>query len=246
MVSFKKLLLAATAILGTVSAIPTVSPPTSVDVHSTLLQGRGQVAETPGELTERQRKGRMTLQWSPSGSVLFLLGVPLPLAAELINAISGFSEGAPGQVVLNNFVDWVKDNPLYESAYNLLTGSPIGRVEVGGMWGTGAQKDIFGFGFWSANMPSASDLGNLVDAITEWASQNGGLVQVIMRPNGFFNPGDIGAGPLQRNADTQERSRTDTCPAIDMLQYQGTEVETDIDYKRYLRWAGQCVGGGLN
>ena len=70
----------------------------------------------------------------------------------------------------------------------------------------------------------------------QWA---GGLVQVSLRPNDFFNLNSIGAA--KRDLDVAARSRTNQCPNVDnLLQYATVDVP-DLDINRDIRWAGECA-----
>ena len=75
-----------------------------------------------------------------------------------------------------------------------------------------------------------------MNAITAWA----GTVQVLQRPNDFYDLVRIGAGGTKRDVELEERSRTDQCPAVDnILQYATLDVP-NIDINTDMRWAGLC------
>jgi len=87
-------------------------------------------------------------------------------------------------------------------------------------------------------VPQAADLAGLVDAIRRFAEQDGGVVTIIQRANGFFNPTNIGAGIA-----LDKRTRNDNCPAlIDLLQYTTADVPQDLDYNTSLKWLDPCIG----
>ncbi|KAH9900213.1 hypothetical protein F4778DRAFT_782323 [Xylariomycetidae sp. FL2044] len=223
MVSFKNLLVLGTALLAGVNAIPWETS------GEHLLRARSQVDEC-----KRDIKGRMTIQHSQQGRVLFLLGARFPQA--VIDSFYGLGEGGPAKALLATFQEFI------EARHQNLEQHFIDATSAGGVYGKGAGGDVandYGFGFQFAAATTAAQLQDIVDAIREWASQGGGLVQVIQRPNGFFDPATIGAGEARRKL--RPRSRGDQCPAnTDLLQYATVDVEIDIDINKNIRWAGEC------
>ncbi|KAI1501829.1 hypothetical protein F5X99DRAFT_428075 [Biscogniauxia marginata] len=243
MVSFKNIFLLGVTLLSVTLAIPASYPvDLSVTDRATLLEGKSYVVESVVRSVEdntdstslTKRAGRMTLQWSPQGRFLFLLGASFPQA--VIDGFYGLGEGGPAKALLSNFHEWFSQNQLlHQRAWLLFVGS-----SKGGVYGKagGAIVNDFGFAFDTARFYSASDIQDLLDAIYAWATQNGGIVQVIARPNGFFDPGIIGAG---QKRDVEERSRGNTCPNnTNLLQYATEDVSTDIDINRDIRWVGEC------
>ncbi|KAI0379830.1 hypothetical protein F5Y04DRAFT_258435 [Hypomontagnella monticulosa] len=189
---------------------------------------------------------RMRLWWAQGGQVLFLLGRNLNaqgLPVELQNLIQGLGEGTPGQMLLRNFYNFIQQR--HADLHEWLTDQvPNVGGQIGAIWGTAARAGDFGFGF---NLPGGLTnpgtaggefLGMLVNAINEWASQNGAgaMISQQQRSNGFFNPADIGGGP------SNKRSRTDQCPAKDynVFKIANEVVPNDVDFKRYYRWVGPC------
>jgi hypothetical protein len=84
------------------------------------------------------------------------------------------------------------------------------------------------------------DLQDLLEVIHAWAAQAGSTVQVIARPNDFFDLATIGAGGSKRDIGLVTRARGNECPAqTDLLQY-GTEDVPDIDINHDMRWGGEC------
>ncbi|KAI0405236.1 hypothetical protein F4802DRAFT_563595 [Xylaria palmicola] len=178
----------------------------------------------------------MTLQWSPQGRIFFLLGASFPQS--VIDGLYGLGEGGPAKALLDNFMDWLHRNNLVQTRAYLI----IATASKGGVYGKagGAIANDFGFALNTRQFPAANDLQDLLTLINRWASQAGSLVQVIARPNGFFDPAAIGAGEnLKRTV--AGRSRSNTCPAdMDLLKYASNDVAIDIDINTDMRWAGEC------
>ncbi|KAK8062696.1 hypothetical protein PG997_014793 [Apiospora hydei] len=226
MVSFKKIFALSAAFSASRSAAASLSPPAAATL----------------DVVAKRAPRRQMLQWSPSGTLVYLLGAPIDafaqLPAELRNLITGHGEGGPAQMLLYNWVEFVKSHvSQYRAAYNLYLDHMFNvGAQVGGVYGQGQAANLWGFGFHFAHPPSAADLQNLRDAIQAWGQQEGGAVNVLQRANGFFNPADIGAG-LRR------RSRDDHCPKpVDVLKYAKRDVPSDLDFKKLTRWAGMCDG----
>ncbi len=103
------------------------------------------------------------------------------------------------------------------------------------------NSNTFGFAFQTANAPTQAQMQFLLVAINDWATQGGGLMQEIARPNGFLDLAAIGAGQKKkRDVDVEPRSRGNTCPANeDILQYATIDVP-DLNLNVDLRWGGTC------
>ncbi|KAI2633332.1 hypothetical protein GGS21DRAFT_491056 [Xylaria nigripes] len=248
MVSLKKLFLFGVAILGVASALPALPSPNSAlsrrdafvekDAHPIDATA---ISVTEGEEDSaliHKRGGRMTLQWSPQGRIFFLLGAKFPQS--VVDSLYGLGEGGPAKVLLKHFQDWLFQNRQnHQRAFLLFK---ILKITGGGVYGKAGDEigNDFGFALVTGSLPTAGDIQKLLEAITAWASMDGSLVQVLARPNGFFNPSNIGAGELAKR-DVEERSRDNTCPAsMDLLKYATKDVATDIDINRDIRWAGEC------
>lgn len=81
---------------------------------------------------------------------------------------------------------------------------------------------------------------DLLEAINAWATQGGSIVQVIARPNGFFDLPTIGAGGSKRDVQFEARARSNQCPAnTDLLRYATQDVP-DIDINNDIRWSAEC------
>ncbi|KAI1179826.1 hypothetical protein F4777DRAFT_401215 [Nemania sp. FL0916] len=242
MVSFKKLFFVGAALFGAASAIPAPSPLNSALSQRNVLSERDNtIVDTvsrsvSGEEGDHlvKRAGRMTLQWSPQGRIFFLLGASFPQAVQ--DSFYSLGEGGPAKALLDNFHGWISSNQLsHTRAFLLFVGSQKGGVY--GKSGTEIAAHDFGFGLATSQFPSAADLQDLLDAIHSWASQAGGLVQVLARPNGFFDPAMIGAGEKR---SLEERSRGNTCPSnTNILKYATVDV-SDVDINKDIRWAGEC------
>ncbi|OTA67709.1 hypothetical protein K449DRAFT_461694 [Hypoxylon sp. EC38] len=228
MVSFKKLFSLGAALFSVINAIPspTLSDLSLVD-RSAPQQGKsGVVSLVRNEINKPtaldKRAGRMTLQWSPQGRIVFLLGAALPQG--IVDGLrETLGEGAPGKALLENFHQWLLKNAWdYRAAFSA----------------AGAVANDFGFAVFTVTLPSATELQALLKAINAWASQAGGIVQVISRENNFFDPSAIGAG---QKRDIKARSRGNACPAnTDILKYATLAVSTDININRDIRFAGEC------
>lgn len=97
-----------------------------------------------------------------------------------------------------------------------------------------------GFGLVTGHFPTSDQLEALVNLVKDYAKQGGGLVQVISRPNNFFDPSAIGAGAAKRDVELDRRSRDNKCPAdTNLWKYLASNVP-DFDPNRDLRWAGTC------
>lgn len=120
MVSFKSLFVAGAFLIAAVNSLPSQDlngHGTSIGSGITTLVERDGATMDTG-LTKRA-PGRQLLCWSPGGTVLYLLG-SLPLPTELQELVHGHSQGTPAQMLLYNWVEWVKGNlPQYRQAYNL-------------------------------------------------------------------------------------------------------------------------------
>ncbi|KAI0386460.1 hypothetical protein F5Y04DRAFT_244113 [Hypomontagnella monticulosa] len=258
MVSFKKLALvgAASALFSTVCGMPTDSNAVGVrDTAAAEFQASERrapevdvnIARSETDAVEKRVDIKMRLWWSQGGQVLFLIGRNLNVVGfpqELSDLVAGHTEGAPGQMLLHNFYNFIRTR--HEDVYEWLTEQlpPVG-VQIGAMWGTAERRGDFGFGI---NIPhgwtnpgtgGAGLLQRTVDAINDWASQNGAahMVAIQQRANGFFNPSDIGAGP----ANKVKRSRTDQCPKdYNVLKIANEVVPNDVDFKKYYRWTEPC------
>lgn len=64
---------------------------------------------------------------------------------------------------------------------------------------------------------------------------NLGTVQVIFRPNGFFDLASIGAAARKRGVLLEERSRGNQCPAIDNILQCATLDSPNVDINRDIR-----------
>ena len=96
----------------------------------------------------------------------------------------------------------------------------------------------FGVGLLAASYPGdifPVDTQAIINAFVNWAQQDGGVVQVIQRVNGFFNPANVGLGNKRRRGDSalEERTRTDFCPnqSKDILQYMTSDDMDTIDIR---------------
>ncbi|KAI0834150.1 hypothetical protein F5Y06DRAFT_307106 [Hypoxylon sp. FL0890] len=243
MVSFKKFFLLGVALFNAINAIPTPSlTDLSLADRDALLEGKSVVAnfarDEVDESTELdKRAGHMTLQWSPQGCIVFLLGAIIPQGIH-DGLVEQLGEGAPGKALLENFNKWLLKNALdYRAAFSVFERAAV----RGGVYGK-AAGDIandFGFAVVTLAHPSRTELQALLKAISAWGSQAGGLVQVIARDNNFYDPSTIGAG---KKRDVKARSRGNTCPAnTDLLKYATKAVSTDIDINRDIRFAGACT-----
>ncbi|KAI2626993.1 hypothetical protein GGS26DRAFT_562339 [Hypomontagnella submonticulosa] len=256
MVSFKKLALvgAASALFSAVCGMPT-------DASSKTALGVRDMAVAEFEAPERRAPEvipesdgvtkrvdiRMRLWWSQGGQVLFLIGRNLNVRGfpqELSDLVAGHTEGAPGQMLLQNFYNFIQRR--HSDVYEWLTEQlpPLG-TQIGAMWGTAERRGDFGFainipgGWTNPGTGGAGLLQRTVDAINDWASQNGAahMVAIQQRANGFFNPADIGAG----NPHKLKRSRTDQCPKdYNVLKIADEVVPNDVDFKKYYRWTEPC------
>ncbi|OTA94370.1 hypothetical protein M434DRAFT_10762 [Hypoxylon sp. CO27-5] len=146
-------------------------------------------------------------------------------------------QGAPGKALLENFHQWLLKNAWdYRAAFSVFERATV----RGGLYekAAGAVANDFGFAVFTVTLPSATELQALLKAINAWASQAGGIVQVISRENNFFDPSAIGAG---QKRDVEARSRGNACPAnTDILKYATLAVSTDININRDIRFAGEC------
>ncbi|CAJ2506458.1 Uu.00g005880.m01.CDS01 [Anthostomella pinea] len=245
MVSFKRIFFFGAALTSLANAIPAGSPPgSSLSSRATSLNNEGpsvdvvarsvDTGDDSGATAKRQRRGRMTLQWSPQGRIFFLLGASFPQS--IIDGFYGLGEAGPAKGLLDEFHQWLLQNQAaHRRAWLLFLPST-----KGGVYGKagGAIANDFGFGLSTSQFPTAQDLQDLLDAITAWASQAGSVVQALARPNGFFDPAQIGAG---QKRDVEERSRTNTCPAdMNLLQYATEDVSVDVDIANDFRWGGEC------
>lgn len=86
------------------------------------------------------------------------------------------------------------------------------------------------------------NINAVLNAIHDWASRLGNVVEVRERPNGFVDLAAIGAAPTKRDESSIEtRSRDFKCPAdIDILKYAVIDVP-DLDLNKNLRAAGTCT-----
>lgn len=83
---------------------------------------------------------------------------------------------------------------------------------------------------------------DLLEAIHDWGARLGNVVQVLQRPNGFVDLGQIGtATNAKREVEPiKARSRGNSCPAnIDILKYADLDVP-DLDPNKNIRAAGEC------
>ncbi|XXH00590.1 hypothetical protein Hte_006938 [Hypoxylon texense] len=281
MVSFKKLVLAgaASALFSAVCAMPAgeagngngalgarIATPEEVKPRAPealpiVPMEETAVARSLGgaddDLTKRADI-RMRLWWAQGGQVMFLLGRNLNaqgLPVELQNIIQGLGEGTPGQMLLRNFYNFIRQG--HADLYEWLTEQvPGAGGQMGAIWGTAARAGDFGFAF---NLPGGltgpgtagrAFLDMLVGAIGEWAAQNGagGMLSQQERANGFFNPADIGGGPapgkkrMATKVEERKRSRTGQCPARDynVFSIANEVIPNDVDFKRYYRWVNPC------
>lgn len=240
MVSFKKLFALGAGLANLVNAVPAPAP------GDVSLSARAAAAEPVvpsfdvGHLEKRDR-GRMTLQWSPQGRFMFLLGANLPLALEHIYT-EGKGQGGIAQALLREFWNWIEietnhgtvDPNGVTRATNLLI-HDAREGSVYGRQGFGTIGD-YGFAFITTYTPSAEQLQDVVDTIRTWATQGGGVIEVVQRANDFFNPAQIGAGTV-----LERRFRNDKCvKAESILKYAERDVAIDIDFNKMVRWAGTC------
>lgn len=186
----------------------------------------------------------MLLQWAPQGRIMFLVCANLPNAV-LDSMYSGLGPRQFGEAILENFLNWLyakATEPDYARLY-----VDLSTAEKGGVFGVGAGRtDIFGFGLDITYLPTEHELQEFLDVISAWVSEVASGLQVIERPNNFFDLAQIGAAPSKRDngaenvAELEKRSRTNQCPAkTDLLQYVNGDVP-DLDINREIRWAGQC------
>ncbi|KAL8949581.1 MAG: hypothetical protein Q9222_004317 [Ikaeria aurantiellina] len=230
MVALKNLFLLGAA-AASVFAAPAANP-------VTLENGVEAVEPKP---LEARVNGRMTLQRSLGGQFLFLLGGELPAA--VLQSFYALGPAGPARALLNEFSIWLHQaGPNYNIALNALNGN---TARVGGVVGKGIQDavgNLYGFGIYFTNYPGMGVVANIEDAIVEWASKDGGLIQTIGRPNNFYDPNMIGAGGTKkRDTELEERSRTDTCPAdTNILKYANFDVPDNLDINKNIRWGGIC------
>ncbi|KAI1414299.1 hypothetical protein F5Y13DRAFT_159266 [Hypoxylon sp. FL1857] len=241
MVSFKKLFLLGGALFNVANAVPA---PALTDLslvdRAAPHEDRSVVANFARNEVDstglEKRAGRMTLQWSPQGRIVFLLGAALPQGI-LDSFTETLGEGGPSKALLENFHQWLLNNALnYRVAFSVLERATV----RGGVYGkaAGAIATDFGFAVVTLAQPSTSELQALLKAISAWGSQGGGIVQVISRANNFYDPSSIGAG---QKRDVEARSRGNSCPAnTDILKYATLSVSPDININRDIRFAGEC------
>ena len=110
----------------------------------------------------------------------------------------------------------------------------------------GICSDVFGFGLELIDVPpSWMVVNDIRDTITQWAQQAGGVVQNILRPNGFYDSRAIGAGAggVFQDHQLRPRTRVDEChEPVDLLKYATRDMPF-IDINRNIRWGGECAKG---
>ncbi|MCJ1268324.1 hypothetical protein MMC22_008212 [Lobaria immixta] len=234
-----------------VTALPTALPDGGKKRETSQLSVRADPFPPPTPISvnlkardpELPRRGRMTLQWSTQGRIMFLVCANLPTA--ILDAyFGGIGTREFGEAILQNFRQWLDERTT--DADGLSTWWNFLSAEKGGVFGVGGTRsDIFGFGLQTAILPEY-ELQEILDAINAWASEVASDLQVIPRPNDFFDLSKIGAAPSKRDngaknvAELEKRSRTNQCPAkTDLLQYVNGDVP-DLDINREIRWAGEC------
>ncbi|KAH9883340.1 hypothetical protein F4778DRAFT_789528 [Xylariomycetidae sp. FL2044] len=174
--------------------------------------------------------GRMTLQWSPQGRIVFLLGFQLP--QPVLDSLQGLGAAGPARALFNEFRTWLGANA------GMWTRTTFdGATATGGIYGRGdaSVQNDYGFGIQLAPA-DAGQVGDIVDNIARWASQFGGLVQRIQRSDDFVDQGIIGSGGSKKL-----RSRSDTCPAyIGLLKYATGTIPDDLDINKNFAAGGTC------
>ncbi|KAI1366810.1 hypothetical protein F5Y08DRAFT_350704 [Xylaria arbuscula] len=203
------------------------------------------VARTADEDDDLSKRVTMSrhVWWAPGGQAIFMLGLRIAeLPAEIVDIITGYAEGVPGQLMLRNFYDYLQQTN--EDVYQWVTEQLPGvQAQIGAIFGTGDRQGDFGFAF---NVPNGLTNGGagqqlwnmLIQAMQDWAGQGGQTVDVQQRANGFYDPTQIGAGPAKLKA----RGRPGSCPATNhnFLMDSAQDIPDDVAINTYYRWSGQC------
>ncbi|KAI1133836.1 hypothetical protein F5Y05DRAFT_423534 [Hypoxylon sp. FL0543] len=260
MVAFHRLFLLGAALLNAANAVPTPGPkdlaaangnvlPEGETIHGDFASDE---ADESTEVVKRVAR-RTTIQWSPQGRLVFWLGAKVPQAL-----MDSFTEtlgpGALGKVLLENFHEWLNAHAIeqYVGWVNL------GQCKVqGGIYGKAAEVlHDFGFAIVAPDDMKAQHFQAIIGSIRDWVAQSGGIVQIIPRPNNFFDPVTIGASlsryPSSSSSgssasspdkrDVEARSRGNTCPAnTNLIKYATATVNTNININADVRFAGACV-----
>ncbi|KAI1849099.1 hypothetical protein JX266_005060 [Neoarthrinium moseri] len=250
MVSLKSLCLYGAALITAVQAIPTPSSDTSLagrdaslgssDIQPAAIAREILDGSDSTDLSKRIGRGRMTLQWSAQGRIFFMLGAGFPQS--IIDSFAQLGEGGPAKGLMSEFWGWALDhqslNRNVREAWRMTNSAT--RSAIYGKAG-GVISNDFGFGLQTAGAyanPTLAQMQNLIQAIHDWASSQGSVVQVIQRPNDFFSLSEIGASTRR---DLEDRARGSTCPkSQNLLQYATKDVSSDLNINRDFRAAGQC------
>ncbi|KAI1137653.1 hypothetical protein F5Y05DRAFT_387848 [Hypoxylon sp. FL0543] len=243
MVSFKKLFTLGAALFSIANALPSPDARTDVSLakrdappenESAAVDSAVSEAEEPAHI-ERRTKSRMTLQWSKSGTIVFLTGTRLPAA--IVDSLSeSLGQGGVSKALLQSFHAWLIQNAkTHKSAFTtfeLLT-------TRGGIFGKQPSiLDDIGFALTYSKFP-LKKIQYMLEAIYDWASEGGNLVQVIARPDNFFDLKLVG-GSKRDIEDLKARSKGNKCPAnVDILKY-AADVATNINLNQDFRFAGEC------
>ncbi|KAI1073831.1 hypothetical protein F5B20DRAFT_565760 [Whalleya microplaca] len=251
MVCFHKLFFIGATLATYANAIPTMVPEetslSSRNSNEDSLLNITEIRVADREVTDFEgvdkrnpRKGRMTVQWSRQGRLVFLLGADFP--QEIIQSFYSAGAAGPAKVLLNNFMEWAEKR-FDEGLLHFEELRQLRRaLASGSLYGKGdklAAGTDFGFGILldpSTLAESFSAMGQALN-ILDWAEQGGANVKLIERANDFFDFSQIGAGQRGNKA----RSRVSTCPAnMDLLKYGTKTVSTDLALNKSLRWGGKC------
>lgn len=122
MVNFTKLLLTAIFVIGAIIAHPALHPDgKALSFKST--ENEGPIIKVDGHLTKRTR-GRQLLQWSPDGTILYLLGnagvgAIAQLPQEITDMILSNGPGGPGSHLIRSCREFIIDTWVYVGAWNL-------------------------------------------------------------------------------------------------------------------------------
>lgn len=93
----------------------------------------------------------------------------------------------------------------------------------------------FGVGLLASGDLFHVNTQQIVAAFINWAQHDGGIVQVIQRANGFFNPSAVGLSKKRRRGDTalEERTQTNYCPSQskNVVQYMTSDNTDTADIR---------------
>ncbi|PGG99435.1 hypothetical protein AJ80_09359 [Polytolypa hystricis UAMH7299] len=238
MVAIKKLL-SFVGVITSVLASPVAIAETEKGIFSgpspDALVARG----APVAVAERQISRPMSLRWSPSGQILFLIGIVFPLPPELTMMIRDLGPAGPAQLLLEEFLKYFTENADFASRL------VFDLAKAGGFYGVGPRgENTFGFGLQLPEQNAKElDTSLIMEVVKQWALQGGGRVDVARQANGFVTLDDlrdiITIG--NRKKLLKPRARDGTCPAKipNLRQFAGGKIP-DLDFERELRFGGRC------